>query len=253
MIKHKLATLWHFCEVPSQTFCNKKDSEISILPENTLKMFNYKGTLNIISVEVSLQSLYEAIWKLCSEQIGEDFARYAVLPIPVSLMKTFKIHNFKIFNWILDKLSLTCSRNFLHLSKPTYIRMDFPYKYCSWILNKFTLKNISLISPYNNQKYIYTVHHKKTNWELSMFYHSLITLTINKWHIFVKLSSSSFIWCNSSWVIKKNLKKGYQKVIQQTLFEFQGENHISGKFIFSPFLWHLNQEKWARNNKVLFV
>ena len=29
-----------------------------------------------------------------------------------------------------------------------------------------------------------------------MFYHNLITIITNKWHIFVKLRSSSFIWCN---------------------------------------------------------
>ena len=30
-----------------------------------------------------------------------------------------------------------------------------------------------------------------------MFYHNLIIIIINKCHIFVKLSSPSFIWCNS--------------------------------------------------------
>ena len=29
--------------------------------------------------------------------------------------------------------------------------------------------------------------------------------------------------------------------------------HISRKLSFCPFIWHLNQEKWARNNKILFV
>ena len=30
-----------------------------------------------------------------------------------------------------------------------------------------------------------------------MFYHNLVTFIITKWHIFGKLMSSSFIWCNS--------------------------------------------------------
>ena len=41
----------------------------------------------------------------CTEQIGEELARYAtVLPIYVSLMTTFKIHNSLIFDQILVKL-----------------------------------------------------------------------------------------------------------------------------------------------------
>ena len=38
---------------------------------------------------------------------------------------------------------------------------------------------------------------EKRNRELSMFYHNLIAIIIHKWHIFVKLRSSSFIWFNS--------------------------------------------------------
>ena len=42
----------------------------------------------------------------------------------------------------------------------------------------------------------YSASQKKWNRELSMFYHILITIKINEWHISVKLRSSSFIWCN---------------------------------------------------------
>ena len=45
--------------------------------------------------------------------------------------------------------------------------------------------------------YIYSASQKKWKRELSMFYHNLITIIINKWHIFVKLRSSSFIWCKT--------------------------------------------------------
>ena len=44
--------------------------------------------------------------------------------------------------------------------------------------------------------HIYSASQKKRNRELSMFYYNLITIIVNKWHIFVKLRSSSFIWCN---------------------------------------------------------
>ena len=106
---------------------------------------------------------------------------------------------------------------------------------------------------------IYSASQKKRNRELSMFDHNLITFMINKWHIFGKLRSSSFIWCNSlwcifhAWVIKINLKRGNRKVFWWAVSEFQRENHISRKLCFCPFIWHLNQEKWARNDKVLFV
>ena len=44
---------------------------------------------------------------------------------------------------------------------------------------------------------IYSASQKKRNRELLMFYHNLITIIINKWHLFGKLRSSSFISCNS--------------------------------------------------------
>ena len=52
-------------------------------------------------------------------------------------------------------------------------------------------KNLSLFVS------LYSASQKKRNRESSMFYHNLITIIINKWHIFGKLRPSSFIWCNS--------------------------------------------------------
>ena len=58
------------------------------------------------------------------------------------------------------------------------------------------------------------------------------------------------IWCIfHGWVVHNNLKRGYQKFISRAVSEFQRANQISRKFIFCPFIWHLHQEKWARNNK----
>ena len=50
---------------------------------------------------------------------------------------------------------------------------------------------------YHEISTLYSASQKKWNWELSTFYHNLITIIIDKWHIFGKLRSSSFIWCNS--------------------------------------------------------
>ena len=61
-------------------------------------------------------------------------------------------------------------------------------------------------------------------------------------------------WCIfHAWVIKSNLKEGNQKDIWRAVSEFRRKIHISRKLSFCPFIWHLNQEKWARNDKVLFV
>ena len=105
---------------------------------------------------------------------------------------------------------------------------------------------------------LYSASQKKWNQELSMFYHNLITIIINKWHIFVKLRSSPFIWCNShdAYFTHEWLKSIWRKRTKSHLADniwISRENHISRKFIFFPFIWHLNQEKWTRNNKVLFA
>ena len=52
--------------------------------------------------------------------------------------------------------------------------------------------------PVRSSTYVfYSASQKKRNWELSMFDHNLITIIINKWHIFVKLRFSSFVYCIS--------------------------------------------------------
>ena len=80
---------------------------------------------------------------------------------------------------------------------------------------------------------------EKQNWELSMFYHNLITFIINKWHIFVKLRSSSSIWCNScdayfmhDW-LKSIWRKGYQKVIWRRYLNFKEKKKIGWPAILS--------------------
>ena len=61
---------------------------------------------------------------------------------------------------------------------------------------KILLHHISHKMIMTTVAYIYSASQKKRNRELSMFYQNLVTSIINKWHIFGKLRSSSFIWCN---------------------------------------------------------
>ena len=54
-------------------------------------------------------------------------------------------------------------------------------------------------------------------------------------------------WLKAIW------RKETKKDIWRAVSEFRRKIHISRKLSFCPFIWHLNQEKWARNDKVLFV
>ena len=74
--------------------------------------------------------------------------------------------------------------------------------FISWWNNRNNASNVWLcvqsLWTIKLQFYVYySASQKKRNRELSMFYHNLITLMINKWHIFGKLRVSSFIWCKS--------------------------------------------------------
>ena len=105
----------------------------------------------------------------------------------------------------------------------------------------------------------YSASQKKRNREVSMFYHNLITTIINEWYIFGKLRVSSFMWCYSdnAYFTHEWLKAIWRKETKKTFggryLNFEEKFTFLESWVSDPFIWHLNQEKWARNDKVLFV
>ena len=101
--------------------------------------------------------------------------------------------------------------------------------------------------PISQVGLLYSASQKKRNREL-------ITIIINKWHIFVKHRSSFFIWCNSydayfthEW-LKTNWREGIKKSFGGRYLNFK-EKITFLESLFSA----LSYDTSIRNNKVLFI
>ena len=109
---------------------------------------------------------------------------------------------------------------------PFYVSFHIVFFYQRYFYLEFYKSSFGAfqsLNTYNTHVFfstgIYRATQKKRNQELLMFYHNLITIIIDKWLIFVKLRSSSFIWCNSyntyfthewlKWVWREETKKSF--------------------------------------------
>ena len=157
------------------------------------------------------------------------------------------------YPFIADVLDLPSSKSPGNIDMNVNI-LDYSFEEVPWRVGRSWPR--SRTRRFCRSMVLYSASQKKRNQEVSMFYHNLITTIINEWYIFGKLRVSSFSWCYSrdahfthEW-LTAIWRKETEKWFGGRYLNFKEKIHISRKFIFCSFIWYLNQEKWARNNKV---
>ena len=107
------------------------------------------------------------------------------------------------------------------------------------------------------QLLLYSASQIKRNRELSMFYHKLITMINDTYLESLDPLLSFDATHNNAYFTHEWLKLIWREETKKSFggryLNFKEEITFVRKLGFCPFIWHLNQEKWARNNKVLFV
>ena len=195
IIKYQLEVNVYFCDMTCFCINNLNNGNLIMLPQH----FSITTVIRAVNYEfIAHMQAYHFLLHFPGNTFASSLQEWSHRYGETSRLRGESRHRTPWQAW--TQQPRLCHRQRARVRTQSYINhlTRLPFILPLSLSHSLTLSlSLSLSLSLYVHQYIYSASQKKRNRELSMFYHNLITIIVNKWHIFGKLRSSSFIWCNS--------------------------------------------------------